>query len=189
AIFQPNVHGETPGRRERAERVVKDPDAIGLTDFRKPKLLHYLTGHDPYATDKTPLNYYDQAHTLRERQHYIPALKQVHSQVLQDVVKRLDKAFPAFFRRGKAGEKPGYPRFKSIRRYDSFTYPQGGYVIKGAKLTLSKLGDSKIKLHRSPQGKIKTCMYGRCKKRQVLRLPVVRGGTRLASAFRSNRRD
>ncbi|MFX4303139.1 helix-turn-helix domain-containing protein [Alicyclobacillus tolerans] len=54
-----------------------------------------------YETDKTTLNYYDQANTLNERKKYIPALKQVHSQVLQDVVKRLDKAFQAFFRRVK----------------------------------------------------------------------------------------
>ncbi|MDP9727185.1 helix-turn-helix domain-containing protein [Alicyclobacillus tolerans] len=54
-----------------------------------------------YETDKTTLNYYDQANMLNERKKYIPALKQVHSQVLQDVVKRLDKVFQAFFRRVK----------------------------------------------------------------------------------------
>jgi putative transposase len=110
-----------------------------------------------YKTDKTTLNYYDQANTLNARKKYIPALKQVHSQVLQDVVKRLDKAFQAFFRRVKAGETPGYPRFKSAGRYDSFTYPQGGYAINGHTLTLSKIGEVKVKLHRQPQGKIKTC--------------------------------
>ena len=110
-----------------------------------------------YERDKTTLNYYNQANTLNERKKYIPALKQVHSQVLQDVVRRLDKAFQAFFRRVKAGETPGYPRFKSAGRYDSFTYPQGGYSINGHKFTLSKIGEVKIKLHRQPQGKIKTC--------------------------------
>src|SRR5712692_10530180 len=60
----------------------------------------------------------------------LPAIKQlreeyqaIHSQVQQDVLKRLDKAFAAFFRRVKNGETPGYPRFKSGDRYDSFTYP------------------------------------------------------------------
>lgn len=52
-----------------------------------------------YETDKTTLNYYDQANTLNERKKHVPALNEVHSQVLQDVVKRLDKAFQAFFRR------------------------------------------------------------------------------------------
>ncbi|KYP80040.1 RNA-guided endonuclease InsQ/TnpB family protein [Ferroacidibacillus organovorans] len=110
-----------------------------------------------YETEKATLNYYDQANTLNERKKYIPSLKQVHSQVLQDVIKRLDKAFQAFFRRVKAGETPGYPRFKSAGRYDSFTYPQSGYSVCGTKLTLSKIGEVKLKLHRQPQGEIKTC--------------------------------
>ena len=45
----------------------------------------------------------------------------IHSQVLQDVLTRLERAFPAFFRRVKHGETPGYPRFKPGTRYDSFT--------------------------------------------------------------------
>jgi putative transposase len=36
----------------------------------------------------------------------------IHSHVLQDVLARLDRAFQAFFRRVKAGQTPGYPRFK-----------------------------------------------------------------------------
>lgn len=110
-----------------------------------------------YETNKTTLNYYDQVNTFSERKKHVLTLKQVHSQVLQDVAKRLDKAFQAFFRRVKTGEKPGYPRFKSATRYNSFTYPQGGYSLDSRKLNLSKIGNVKIKLHRLPQGKIKTC--------------------------------
>jgi len=50
--------------------------------------------------------------------------KGVFSQVLQDVLRRLDKSFNAFFRRVKVGEEPGYPRFKGQGWYKSFTYPQ-----------------------------------------------------------------
>jgi len=50
-----------------------------------------------YRDNGKSLNYYDQANTFNERKAAIPALKQVHSQVLQDVAKRLDKAFQAFF--------------------------------------------------------------------------------------------
>ena len=46
-----------------------------------------------------------------------PELKNVHSQVLQEIVKRVDLAFQAFFRRVKNGETPGYPRFKGYGRY------------------------------------------------------------------------
>lgn len=89
--------------------------------------------------------------------------KQVHSQVLQDVVKRLDRAFDAFFRRIKAGGTPGYPRFRSARRYDSFTYPQApsGCQLHGNKLVLSKIGAIKIKQHRPLEGELKTCTIRR----------------------------
>jgi putative transposase len=39
-----------------------------------------------------------------------PEYAAIHSHVLQDVLARLDKAYPAFFERVKRGEKPGYPR-------------------------------------------------------------------------------
>ncbi len=98
----------------------------------------------------------------------LPAIKEVreeyqaiHSQVQQDVLKRLDKAMQAFFRRVMNGEKPGYPRFKSGDRYDSFTYPQGGYEIIKNRLHLSKIGQIKIKLHREIKGKMKTCTVKR----------------------------
>ena len=87
-----------------------------------------------------------------------PELKQVHSQVLQDVVMRVDLAFQAFFRRVKLGEEPGYPRFKGYGRYDSITYPQygNGAVLNERVLRLSKVGDVKVVLHRPVKGEIKT---------------------------------
>jgi len=84
-----------------------------------------------------------------------PELNEVFSQTLQSVQERVDLAFKAFFRRVKAGEKPGYPRFRGRGWYDSFTYPQMGFKINTGKLYLSKIGDIKIKLHRSIEGKIK----------------------------------
>lgn len=86
-----------------------------------------------------------------------PSLKSVHSQVLQNVAVRLDLAMKAFFRRAKVGENPGYPRFKSKGRYDSFTYPQFGFQIdEQGKLALSGIGHVKLVLHRPIRGKIKT---------------------------------
>ena len=81
----------------------------------------------------------------------------VFSQVLQDVLRRLDKSFKAFFRRVKAGEEPGHPRFKGQGWYKSFTYPQAGFKLEGSKLTLSKIGSIRIFKHREAEGKIKTC--------------------------------
>ena len=83
--------------------------------------------------------------------------KGVFSQVLQDVLRRLDKSFKSFFRRVKNGETPGYPRFKGKGWYKSFTYPQVGFKLDGSKLTLSKIGSIRIFKHREVEGKIKTC--------------------------------
>ncbi len=117
---------------------------------------------EAYRMRGVSISYYEQKRDLPEikaeiREEY----QQIHSQVLQDVLLRLDKAFKAFFRRIKNGEEPGYPRFQGRTRYDSFTYPQGGYSLdvheKRATLTLSKIGTLKIKLHRPIEGVIKTC--------------------------------
>jgi putative transposase len=85
------------------------------------------------------------------------SLTQVHSQVLQNVVDRLDKGFQSFFRRCKGGEKPGFPRFRGANRYQSFCYPQSGFSVAGNELKLSKMGSIRIKLHRPIQGEIKCC--------------------------------
>lgn len=86
-----------------------------------------------------------------------PGLDKVYSQVLQNVVDRLDKAFKGFFRRCKQGEKPGFPRFRGVHRYNSFCYPQSGFAIEGRELRLSKVGCLRILFHRPIEGKIKTC--------------------------------
>lgn len=90
-----------------------------------------------------------------------PSLGLVHSQVLQNVVDRLDKGFQAFFRRCKQGEKPGFPRFRGMHRYNSICYPQSGFSLEGRELLLSKVGRIRIKMHRPIEGKIKTCTIRR----------------------------
>jgi putative transposase len=85
----------------------------------------------------------------------------VHSQVLQNMAVRIDLAFKAFFRRVRAGDKPGYPRFRGAGRYDSFTYPQSGFRMKDNRIFLSKIGHAKAVVHRPLEGTVKTCMVRR----------------------------
>jgi putative transposase len=92
--------------------------------------------------------------TLWKKDH--PELKHVYAQVLQDAQARVDLAFKAFFRRVKAGSKPGYPRFRSHNRYDSFTFKQSGFALSNNDLLLSKIGRIKIVLHRPVEGRVKT---------------------------------
>jgi putative transposase len=114
---------------------------------------------DAWKERHESLGLYDTINLLPEWKAERPALKHVHSQVLQNVQVRVDLAFKAFFRRVKAGEKEvGYPRFKGKGRYDSITYPQYGNGVKlhGDVLVLSKIGPVKVNLHRPVEGKIKT---------------------------------
>jgi putative transposase len=93
--------------------------------------------------------YEDQAKELSESKTIFQ--KEIYSQVLQNVLKRLDRSFQNFF----IGF--GYPRFQGRNRYNSFTYPQSGFELKDGKLNLSKIGNIRIILHREIEGKIKTC--------------------------------
>jgi putative transposase len=89
-----------------------------------------------------------------------PEYRDINAQVLQDVLHRREKAFAAFLRRVKAGEKPGYPRFLGKQRYTSFTYSQmgehGGATLDGKHLPLAKMGRIHLRLHRAWGGLPKT---------------------------------
>ncbi|MEZ4735511.1 MAG: transposase [Caldilineaceae bacterium] len=81
---------------------------------------------DAYEQNGQSVSLYGTNKLLTQWKKDRPELKQVHSQVLQNVQERVDLAFKAFFRRVKAGETPGFPRFKGYGRYDSFTFKQSG---------------------------------------------------------------
>ena len=91
-----------------------------------------------------------------------PEYAGVHTHLLQGVVKRLDLAFEGFFRRCKAGQTPGYPRFKGRDRFDSFAFKDAGrgngaaIVSGGARVRLSGIGNVKMKAHREMEGALKT---------------------------------
>ncbi|HEX8844948.1 MAG TPA: RNA-guided endonuclease TnpB family protein [Pyrinomonadaceae bacterium] len=111
---------------------------------------------DAYQQCYRSLNYETQANQLPDIKAERADVASVHSQVLQDALKRVQKAFDGFFRRIKQGEKAGYPRFRNKNRYDSFTFPQGGWKLIGDKLTLSKIGSCRVRFSRPIEGTIKT---------------------------------
>lgn len=112
---------------------------------------------DKYKEDKISIKYVDQANALSKNKNEWQV--QVHSQVLQNTLKRLDKTFKRFFEGLKKKRKVGYPRFKPEQRYRSFCYPQSGFRLtdENRRISLSKIGDVKIKYSRPIQGCIKTC--------------------------------
>lgn len=114
---------------------------------------------DTWKYEHKSITYRMQADDLPEIKDLIrEEYQDIYSQVLQDVLRRLDKAFAAFFRRVKNGENPGYPRFQGRNRYNSFTYPQKGFLLThDHHVCLSKIGSINVKLHRPIEGMIKTC--------------------------------
>lgn len=114
---------------------------------------------DAYSQAGLSLSYYDQASQLKDIRG-AGNLGLANFSASQDVLRRVDKTFQAFFRRVKAGaEKPGYPRFKSRRRFDSYTFPSWGdgcRLTETGRLYLQGVGHLKVKWHRPLQGTVKT---------------------------------
>lgn len=105
-----------------------------------------------YKNENKSINYYHMANYLAELKDIdeYKWLNNIHSQSLQQTLKRLDKAFINFFRRVRNHEKPGFPKFKS-KKYDrlSYTYPQGiKFNNVYSKVYLPKIGWIKCRGYR-----------------------------------------
>lgn len=111
---------------------------------------------DAYRMAGVSITAASQMKQLPEIKKLRPEYKEIGSQVLQDVIQRLDRAFQAFFRRVQQGQTPGYPRFKSRYRYDSITFKQAGWKLDGRRLTLQGIGTLRLFLSRPVEGTIKT---------------------------------
>lgn len=113
---------------------------------------------DAYSKNGISLSYFTQSSELKEIRAE-GLLELANFSCCQDVLRRLDKAYKAFFRRVKNGEKAGFPRFKPNQRYDSITFPtygDGCRLMPSGKLRIMGVGLVKIKLHRDLEGKVKT---------------------------------
>ena len=113
-------------------------------------LLHHCR-HSP-----TPPSQYTLNKLLPALKHEHPEYADVHSQVLQNISKRIGDAFHGFLARREAGLRAGRPRFKSAGRYKSMTYPQSGFKVEGDMLVLSGIGSIRMRLHRPIKGDVKT---------------------------------
>ena len=72
-----------------------------------------------YEKEKRTVTYLEQQNALPNLKKERPWFKHVYSQVLQDVLKRLDGAYQRFFR-----QKKGFPKYKKRGQWNSITYPQ-----------------------------------------------------------------
>jgi putative transposase len=101
---------------------------------------------------------YQQEAELKDIRAGMPEYATIHSHVLQDVLARLDKTYLSFFRRVKAGEKVGFPRYQARTRYHSFTYKEfgNGASLDSGFLVLSKIGRIGVRWSRPLEGRAKT---------------------------------
>ncbi len=131
AVRETYRHFYNACRRERKEAYEERGETISKTvQLRKVKVEKATS---PYALD-------------------------IHSHILQNVVADLDKAFEAFFRRVKAGENPGYPRFKVRNRFAGFGFKEygNGFKVDGRRLYLFGIGRIAVRWDRRLEGTIKT---------------------------------
>jgi len=113
---------------------------------------------DRYEAEKVTVRYAEQSARYKAERATNPFYARLNFSSAQATMRRLDRAFAAFFRRVQANQKPGYPRFKGRDRYGSVTFPSHGDGIRLAddRLRVQHVGVIRVKLHREVQGRIKT---------------------------------
>ena len=106
-----------------------------------------LVCHLPELSEKP--NRFSQQAGLKQLKKERPWYKAIHSQVLQEVPKKVEIAFDRWLKGDCNGKKSGRPRFKGVGQYKTFTYPQfKQHHFVNNKITLSKIGDVKVIIHR-----------------------------------------
>ncbi len=118
---------------------------------------------DTWERQQRGVSYGDQSATLKVQRLANPYLAATNFSSCQATLRRLDTAFQAFFRRVKAGDKPGYPRFRGRGRYDTVVFPSygDGGKLRDGRAYFQHIDAVKVKLHRPIEGRIKTMAFKR----------------------------
>ena len=121
--------------QERRDWIKSRKCAINACSLRSE---YVISADTPYP------NYYAQKRNLTAARKIIPELDDVHSQVLQETLARLDKSFRSMQERGF-----GFPRFKKYGQMRSLLFPQfKANPVTGWQIKLPKIGAVRINLHR-----------------------------------------
>ncbi|OMI38105.1 RNA-guided endonuclease InsQ/TnpB family protein [Streptomyces sparsogenes] len=116
-------------------------------------------------TSKANVRYGDQSAQLKEIRAFDPERQGRWSfSSQQATLRRLDKAFQAFFRRVKTGQSPGYPRFKGAGHFDTVTFPKDGDGCRWdptphdpvTRVRIQGVGHVRVHQHRPVRGRVKT---------------------------------
>jgi putative transposase len=114
--------------------------------------------------ERRSVSYFDQTRTLTTLREPRPEVLEHGVTVCRGTLKRLDRAFCAFYRRCRAGQTPGFPRFKSWRRFDAVQWEDtNGWRLStdSRRLGLVGIGAVKLRLHRALRGTPKAITVAR----------------------------
>jgi putative transposase len=127
---------------------------------------------DAWRLQRTSVFYGDQSAQLKEIRKLRPEMATWSFSSQQATLRRLNRAFASFFRRVKCGDTPGYPRFRSARRWDSVEWPKDGdgcrWQPDTARVYLQGIGHVKVSVHRRVEGRVKTIQVRREGRRWLL---------------------
>ena len=127
---------------------------------------------DAWRASRTRISYGDQSAQLSEIRALRPDLAVWSFSSQQATLRRLNRAFDGFFRRVKAGARPGYPRFKTKARFDSVEWPKDGDGARWhpdtRRVYLQGVGQVKVTAHREVLGRVKTIQVRREGRRWML---------------------
>jgi putative transposase len=124
-----------------------------------------------WRLERRTVTRFEQNKTLTGLTNQEPALMAFGVTVARGTLLRLDRAFQAFFRRARARETPGFPRFRSVQRFDSVEWPEtSGWKVdeSSGRLYLRGVGHVKLRLHRPLRGSPKTITVARVGRRWQL---------------------
>ena len=111
---------------------------------------------DAWQRQHVSITRYDQHKELTGLRAADPAWKEIPVWIARSAIDRVDRAFNAFFNRVKRGQKPGYPRFRPRRRYDSFDLGTNRPRVQGDRVHLPKIGPVKFHKYREMRGEIRS---------------------------------
>lgn len=136
--------------------------AVALTDMLRDHCTLYNAAlqerRDGYTAGCRTIRYGTQSAQLRDIRGFDTDHARWSFSSQQQTLRRLDKAFAAFFARAKRGDTPGYPRFRSVNRFDTVTFIHGDggtYLPDLARVRMQGIGHVKVKQHRDVRGRIK----------------------------------
>jgi putative transposase len=127
---------------------------------------------DAWRLRGASVSYGDQSAQLKEIRQVRPDVAVWSFSSQQATLRRLNRAFAGFYRRVKAGETPGYPRFKPAHRFDSVEWPTDGdgcrWQPDTRRVYLQGIGHVKVTVHRRVEGRVKTIQVRRQGRRWML---------------------